>query len=572
MELFLQPLLQAGRVSREIRVGNGEVCEAEFSPAVRDLLFECLQVRQGHSRIITAAFARESFVVLYTSLLYTAAQTRELDRLAIQGLPDGEPGVPGIVLMKRAGRAALDILQECWPRPEVITVYCGSGNNGGDGYILAALAQERGLPVAVVEVGDAGQRRGDAKLARDFALATGVPFQSLDTAAPANGVIVDALLGTGLAGAARSPCREAIQSINASGLPVLAIDIPSGLDSDTGAIAGGAQGVAVKADLTVSFIALKRGLFTACGPEHCGEIFYDDLEVAPAIFESVQGEVSRLDLDEERLHLPARKRDAHKGVFGHVLVIGGEQGYGGAALMAAETAARCGAGLVSVATRACHVSGMLARRPELMVHAVDNHHALEPLLAKASVIVLGPGLGREPWAEQLFYHALQYTAAHDVPVVLDADALYLLTEKRLIKTWPARCVLTPHPGEAAHLLGCGVDAVSSDRFAAVQQLATAFRATVVLKGAGTLVASGTSLALCAYGNPGMASGGMGDVLSGVIAALLAQKFSLCDAAQLGVCVHAAAADELAQAEGERGLLATDLIPVIRRLLNPVIVT
>lgn len=504
--------------------------------------------------------------MLYTSLLYTAAQVRELDRLAIASLP------AGIVLMKRAGRAALDVLLECWPQPEHISVYCGGGNNGGDGYILAALAKERGFAVTVIELGNTSQRRGDAALARDFAIAAGVSMQAAPADIPSAGVIVDALLGTGLSGAVTSPIREAIMQINDSGLPVLAIDVPSGLDSDTGSIAGGAHGVAIRADLTVSFIGLKRGLFTASGPELCGEIFYDDLDVDPAIFEKVSCQVEKLDLDEQRQQLttvlPDRKRDAHKGAFGHVLVIGGDHGYGGAALMAAEAASRCGAGLVSVATRPEHIAGMLARRPELMVHGVDNHHQLAPLLEKASVVVIGQGLGRQPWAEQLFYHALQHACRHGLPVVMDADALNLLSERRLASTLPAQCVLTPHPGEAARLLDCAVDDINRNRFAAAQKLAASFKATVILKGAGSLVASGESIALCPYGNPGMASGGMGDVLGGVIAALLAQHLSPRMAAQTAVCFHAAAADELVQEYGERGLLATDLIPVIRRFINP----
>lgn len=500
-------------------------------------------------------------ISLSTHRLYTAAQVRELERLAISG------GIPGIQLMKRAGQAALDLLLECWPQASQITVYCGTGNNGGDGYIVAALAAQRQIAVQVIQVGDHSQLKGDASRAYEFARVQGVamlPFQVAAT--PSAGVVVDALLGTGLSGGLRAPFEQAIKQINHCGLPVLAIDIPSGLNSDTGVVCG----AAVTADLTVSFIGLKRGLYTAEGPQHGGEIFFDALEVPADIYTQVAPVVKKLELESLLSTLAPRRRTAHKGDFGHVLVIGGDcgpgYGYGGAALMAAEAALRCGAGLVSVATRGAHISGILARRPEIMACAVEQHHALLSLLPKATVIVIGPGLGQSPWSEQMLYHAMQYAAQHPVPVVMDADALNLLAEGRLVSNLPTQVILTPHPGEAARLLRTSVAAVQEDRFAATLQLQQAYRATVILKGAGTLVASTEGLSLCDYGNPGMATGGMGDVLSGVLGALLAQGLPPGPAAELAVCLHAAAADVLAGENGERGLLASDLAPVMRELM------
>lgn len=490
--------------------------------------------------------------------LYTATQVRELDQLAIAG------GIPGIQLMKRAGKATLDILLECWSQPELITVYCGAGNNGGDGYIVAALARARQIPVRVIQVGDHSQLKGAAKQACEFAGTQAVDmilFQ--DAVMPSSGVIVDALLGTGFSGDLRMPFQAAIEQINASALPVVAVDIPSGLDSDTGSVCG----ACVTADLTVSFIGLKRGLFTADGPEQCGEIFFEDLEVPADIYTRIKSPVVKLELESALDNLASRRRHAHKGDFGHVLVIGGDHGYGGAVLMAAESALRCGAGLVSVATHVENIGAILARRPEIMAHAVENHHRLLPLLSRASVLVIGPGLGQTPWSEQMLYHSVQYAMEHDLPVVMDADALNLLAEGRLVKTLPTEVILTPHPGEAARLLQISTYAVQQDRFAAAQQLQEKYRATVVLKGAGTVVASAENMSLCDYGNPGMATGGMGDVLSGVLGALLAQHLSLSQSAGLGVCLHAAAADVLAEENGERGLLATDLIPVMRDLMH-----
>lgn len=509
----------------------------------------------------------------HSSLLYMADQVRQLDKLAIAGLPDmGEAGVPGIQLMKRAGKSVVATLLECWPEPEQITVYCGSGNNGGDGYIVAALAKLRHIPVAVIQVGDHRKLQGDARLAYEFACAQSVEMLAFDKTAshmPQQGVVVDALLGIGFAGNVRAPFADAMAQINRSNLPVIAVDVPSGLDSDTGVAAHGC----VKADLTVSFIGLKRGLFTGDGPEYSGEIFFDDLDVAPEMYASIDAEVKKLDLDELRdVLLAPRPRFAHKGYYGHVLIIGGDYGCGGAVLMAAEAAARCGAGLVSVATHSEHVPALLARCPEVMAQGVANHHELLPLLQKASVIVIGPGLGNTGWAEQLLYHSVQHAIANNTPLVMDADALNMLAARRVIQTLPTQTLLTPHPGEAGRLLSTDARQVQQNRFAAVKNIQQKYAATVVLKGAGTLVTSPElslcpNLSLCPYGNPAMASGGMGDVLSGVLGALLAQHLSLQQAAELAVCLHGKAADILADQHGERGLLATDLIAVIHQLIN-----
>ena len=248
------------------------------------------------------------------------------------------------------------------------------------------------------------------------------------------------------------------------------------------------------------------------------------------------------------------------------MVIGGDNGFGGAAMMAAESALRTGSGLVSVATRPIHVAALLARQPEIMVSGVISGQELEPLLDRPTVLVVGPGLGRSPWSEQL----LQKAVATGVPMVMDADALNILAEGRVIAQPDGRqWVMTPHPAEAARLLGISVAEVQADRFSAVRRLQEKFNATIVLKGVGTLIASAdeAEIAVCPYGNPGMASGGMGDVLSGIIGALLAQGLTPSIAAQLGCCLHSAAADMATQEQGVRGFVASDIAPVLRKLLN-----
>lgn len=503
--------------------------------------------------------------------LYRADQVRELDRRVIE-----DHGIPGIVLMKRAGRVAFDVLLERWPEPENITVFCGAGNNGGDGYIIAALAQQRGIEARVVQLSAADQLQGDARAARQFAADQGVPIQPFAefTAGDPDlisGVLVDALFGTGLARPVEGDYAAAIELIKRSALPVLAVDVPSGLHSDTGA----ELGVAVKANVTVSFIGRKVGLATGRGPALSGELAFDDLQVPADIYEAQAPVAKTLNLSSLLDRVPRRAADSHKGLFGHVLVVGGDIGFGGAALMAAEAAVRVGAGLVSVATRREHVSALLARRPELMVRGVPSGQELEPLLKAPSVIVVGPGLGRSPWSEQM----LQQVLMAGKPLVIDADGLNLLSEGRIGRVdgvsgserWATQShVLTPHPGEAARLLGVSNGEVQRDRLAACLRLQNKYGGTVLLKGAGTVVANaavGRPLQICPYGNPGMASGGMGDILSGVIGGLMAQGFDTDFAAELGVCLHSKAADTVVAKTGERGLLASDLLAPIQALLN-----
>jgi NAD(P)H-hydrate epimerase len=448
------------------------------------------------------------------------------------------------------------MLRRLWPSAQRLGVVCGAGNNGGDGYVLARLAHLAGLDVHLTAAAGAPRAGSEADTARQWFLACGgretaqLPTQSAE-------VLVDGLLGTGLDRAPEGATAQAIDALNASDRPVLALDLPSGLHADTGA----APGVAVRAAATLSFVVRKRGLYTGRSRALCGQLAFDALGVAS---DPTDPAAEAVLLDPARLRaawLPARARLAHKGDFGHVLVIGGDHGFGGAARLAGTASARAGAGLTTVATRPAHVPALLSGRPELMVRGLDAAAELAPLLDRADLLAIGPGLGRETFGRELWAAAL----ASGKPLVADADALNLLAGAPLRRdAW----ILTPHPGEAARLLGCQVAQVEADRFAAVQALQARYGGVVVLKGAGTLVCDGTApIGVVPGGNPGLASGGTGDVLTGLIAALWAQGLTPTQAAALGASVHAATADALAARRGERGLLAGDLAEHLPALLN-----
>jgi NAD(P)H-hydrate epimerase len=482
---------------------------------------------------------------LKEQFLHTAAQVREMDRVAIE-----ERGTPGIVLMRKAAESCVEQIVAHYPELKDVSVFCGSGNNAGDGYIIAGILSDRQFAVQVIEVDDNRKLGPDATLAYEYCRSTAARFD-VSTAEVSGELIVDALLGTGLEGPVRESFALAIQQINQSDKPVLAVDIPSGLCANTGSVLGSS----VEADMTVTFIGKKRGLYTNEGPDHAGFVVFDSLGVPPGTGRKAASDiVSMLTLEK----LPNRRRNAYKNSHGHVLVIGGDHGLGGAIIMASEAALRVGAGLVSVATREEHSNALLARRPEVMVRGVDNSSDLAPLLERASVVVIGPGLGRSEWSRELL------TAAIDtnLPLVIDADGLNIMAAEDLRAK---NSVLTPHPGEAATLLG-GCD-IQSDRFSALEKLQKMYGGVVLLKGVGTLISDGTNVSLCPYGNPGMATAGMGDVLSGVIGGLIAQGLSSYDAATQGAVLHARAGDMAAEKGGERGLIATDLLPMIRELAN-----
>ena len=495
--------------------------------------------------------------------LYTAEQVRALDRIAIESMP-----VDGFELMKRAGRVAFRLLLRHWPRITSLSVLCGGGNNGGDGLVIAGLAAQKGISVDLVLLTDPSDYKREAASAWHWLQTLSEEEPEIKALLTINewqqgysinaGVIVDCLLGTGLTGDVRGHYAEAINAINSAQKPVLAVDIPSGLCSDTGRVLG----CAVTADYTVTFIGVKQGLLTGEAPNKVGQLEYDGLGVTESVFNQVRHSCLRADWNQLKSAIPKRPRTAHKGVFGRVLIIGGDHGMAGAALMAADAACRVGAGLIYAATRPEHVPGWLAHRPEIMVKGLDITQQVEAMLEPVNVIVIGPGLGQQAWGQQLFQKALLV----DKPMIIDADALNLLAQKEIAPrdNW----VLTPHSGEAARLLGCTVEEVEQDRFAAVSLLQKKYGGTIILKGAGTLIASPTSLYLVNSGNPGMASGGMGDVLSGILGGLLAQKEILNSAvAPIAVALHGEAANLASEVMGEYSLLASDVINAIPELLK-----
>lgn len=483
----------------------------------------------------------------FPTKLYQAQQVRELDRIAIS-----QYGIAGIVLMQKAAAAVWAEIQQRWATIQSICVFCGAGNNAGDGYLIATLALQAGLDVCVYSLIDIEKLNGDAATACQIYQQAGgkiTPFSAaISLTSP---LIVDALLGTGLAREVSGAYAQAVQMINDCKCSVISVDIPSGLNADTGKI----MACAVKADVTVTFIALKQGLFTADGAEYCGEIVFADLDIPQEVFQTVSHSAELV----EKPLLPHRNRNSHKGSYGHVLVIGGEIGFAGAARLGAEAALRTGAGLVSVATRAAHANVLNVGRFELMCHPVEQISQLQPLLAKASVIAIGMGLGQQAWGRALFAAAI----SQPQPMIIDADGLNLLAQTPRYQThW----ILTPHPGEAARLLNCSSAEINADRFAAIKKIQATYGGVCILKGAGTLIFDGTEMFISTTGNPGMASGGMGDVLSGIIGGLLAQGYSLIEAAKMAVYLHGAAADFAAE-QGERGLVASDLMPMIRKLVN-----
>ena len=467
--------------------------------------------------------------------------------------------------MRRAGRAAWRCGLRNWPQAQRLVVVCGPGDNGGDGYVLARHALDSGRDARVVQLPGHAPRSDQARRACEEFQAHGGRVEEFSGTLPPAELVVDALFGIGFSAAPDSrrqdPAVQAlIDAINAHAAPRLALDVPSGVDAARGTVSGNA----VRATRTLEFIAPKAGLHTGAALDHIGDLELAGLDLPRAMYEGVDAQAELLSPEQLRAWLSPRQRNVHKGAFGRVLCIGGEHGGGGAILLCSEAALRSGAGLVETVTRDVHVAALLARRPEAMVRAVERADELAMPLQHADVVAIGPGLGQGAWGRVLLKAAL----ASGKPLVLDADALNLVAA-RDADVALAGAVLTPHPGEAARLLSTSVADVQSDRFLAARVLAVNFDAVVVLKGAGTIVAApGRTPRIIGAGNPGMAVGGMGDLLTGAIASMRAQGLDAFDAACCGALLHAAAGDAAAHAGGERGLLPSDLLPYLRRFANP----
>jgi NAD(P)H-hydrate epimerase len=490
--------------------------------------------------------------------IYSSAQVRALDRFEIE-----KRRVPGFALMTRAAEAALNLLRARWPQARRVAVVCGAGNNGGDGYVLARLAQAAGLETLVFAATPPDKLGGDARRAQEEWLAAGGrahPFAA--DALSGCDVIIDGLLGNGFRPPLRPETLAVVRAINSARRPVLALDIPSGVDGDSGAV--GEE--AVCADITLCFVGFKSGLFLGAGPAHAGVVMLDDLGVVAPAQPEFAPLLQRIDEGEIAAALPRRPREAHKGSNGRVLVVGGGSGMPGAVRLAGMAALRVGAGLVTVAGAGENLAAVTGTNPELIYLPVSSATNLEADMSAADVLAIGPGLGTGDWAQRLWGMAQRVRPG---AAVVDADALNLLAHSPA--KLPAGWIITPHPGEAARLLGVETAAVQADRLAAVRELHARYGAVSVLKGAGTLVACGPAgaaqLFICDRGNPGMATAGMGDVLTGVIAGLYAQIHDADVAARVGVLVHALAGDSAARG-GQRGLVASDMLTELRGWVNP----
>lgn len=480
--------------------------------------------------------------------LYDTAQVR-----AFEAILASRHGLDGATLMARAGVAAARMVRVHWPQARRVLVAAGPGNNGGDGYELARLLRAAGVEVAVLAPRPPGGALARAAATRFVEAGGHIDGWQPGQALPAADLVVDALFGVGLTRAPEGPLAALIEGLAALPVPVLALDLPSGLHGDSGAVAG----VVLPATRTLALLGDKVGLHTGRGPDLAGVVHVDDLGCAglhagdTACRLLGRGDLAAL--------VPPRRRTAHKGDCGHLLVVGGDTGMSGAARLAGLAALRAGAGRVSVATRAEHVAVVAADHPELMVHAVESVGALRALLERCDGVVAGPGMGQGAWARSL----LPALLASGRPLLLDADALTLVADRGV--ALPPGCVLTPHPGEAARLLAVGVPRIQADRPGAARALANRHEAVVVLKGAGTVIDDGSRRHVCGAGNPGMATAGAGDVLSGVIGALRGQGLDAATAACAGVLAHALAGDAVAR-RGQRGLLASEIAHALPTVL------
>jgi NAD(P)H-hydrate epimerase len=488
---------------------------------------------------------------------------RGLDRHTIVTL-----GVAGEVLMESAGRAVVQEVLEQLPRSGSVMVVCGTGNNGGDGFVVARQLNGLGIPVRIALVGDPKRLRGEAAANFARAGAFGVPVDGERWRALGRGVIVDAIFGTGLsrkvAGAAASSIRRinSARQAHANSLRVVSVDLPSGLCADTGQILGDA----VRADRTVTIQLPKLGLVLEPGRSVAGRVRVARIGIAETA-PGVSGAAQLLTRAAAGARLPERPAAGHKGTFGHVLVIAGSEGKTGAACLAAEGAARAGAGLVSIACPAGLNDILEIKCTEAMTLPVpdtsDRSFAasaaavLIDLAAERSAVALGPGIGRGAETLKLVRHIVPLIAK---PLVIDADGLFAFAgePERLAKRRGAT-VLTPHPGEAGNLLNAKPAEINRDRVAAARALAERSAAVVLLKGAASVIAAPDGRVLVnPTGGPALGSGGTGDVLTGVVASLLAQGCSAFDAAALGAFVHGAAADRLTAVTGTSGMLAGEL--------------
>jgi hydroxyethylthiazole kinase-like uncharacterized protein yjeF len=534
----------------------------------------------------------------------TAEEMRNIDMQTIQ-----EVGIPGVVLMENAGMGVVRAIEDRWgdketrgqgdeearklalsppqpltpsPHPPVsVSILVGKGNNGGDGLVVARHLANRGYNVRTYVMAEPDKFTGDALTNLRIAQNMRLPLELIlseeqlevhKEQIAASDLLVDAIFGTGLKGAVRGFAAGVIDFLNSTGVPIVAIDLPSGLEASTGKIAG----PCIRAALTVTMALPKRGLLLYPGADFVGELQIVDIGVPPEVMECQNVPVNLLCASEVAKLLPARPRDAHKGTFGKTLILAGSVGFTGAAAMASEAALRAGAGLVTLGIPQSLNAIMEVKLTEVMTRPLPEtefstlagaaRDGIMELLKNADVVALGPGLSREPETVSLVQSLCREIR---IPKVIDADGLNALAEDRNVLTdLGSQTILTPHPGEMARLMGCSVSDVQSDRIGAAQDFAEQHGVVLVLKGAPTVIADPQgSVYLNATGNPGLASGGTGDVLTGAIAGFLAQGLDLTDAAILGVYIHGLAGDLAAMTQGEAGMIAGDVLDHLPRAIQ-----
>lgn len=505
--------------------------------------------------------------------IVTAAQMQGLDRRTIE-----EARVPGLTLMERAGTGVVSVLGDTVgsPNGKTVAILCGKGNNGGDGFVVARLLRRKLARVRVLLLGKPKELTADAKtmyqrflkLAGASAVLSNPSEESIRTALEKSDLIVDALLGTGISSHVKDQYRIAIDAMNASRAPIIAIDLPSGIHTDTGEILG----TAVRANQTVTFGCPKLGLYLGPAIDCAGKIHTVDIGIPRSYVDALEVRTHLISHTMIRRLLPSRPTSSHKGTFGHVGIIAGSPGKTGAAALAAKAALRVGAGLVTVATprsanhalEAKLLEAMTAPMPEteagtLAPSALDQ---LRSFSNDRSAVAIGPGLTTHAETAELI---LALIVGLKRPFVLDADALNVLSgQTQLLRACKTLPIITPHPGEMARLLGqTTAQSINNDRLATALRFAIDHHVIVVLKGARTIIASPDGqIAICPTGNPGMATAGMGDTLTGIIVGLLAQRLGPWDAACSGAYLHGLAGDLIAQKLGEHGMIAGDLIDSI----------
>ena len=502
--------------------------------------------------------------------IVTSQQIKNIDRRAIKDF-----GIPGTVLMENAAAAVMTAMEKYFDGLEGVKVgiLCGKGNNGGDGLALARRLRIGGVPVRVALLASFAAIKGEAKVnlsilrKMDVEIMQNASTRSLADIIAWSDILVDALIGVGLSSPLKGTYAQAVEMINISGVPVVAVDIPTGIDADTGAV----MGAAVKADLTVTMAFLKRGLVLYPGAGYAGTVRIADIGIPSEVAEKEHLSVSLLNKDAVWGVISSRSPDAHKGEFGHLMVVAGSPGKSGAAIMAAKGALRAGAGLVSVATPHSLAPIIQAQVAEAMcvpsaesiegTLGIGSEEELLKALATKSACAIGPGLSTHYETVQAVRNLIQHLT---IPTVIDADGLNSLVGfTDILKRIKAPVVLTPHPGEMGRLVGISSHDVQKDRIAIASEFARKYNVTVVLKGAGTVIATPRGwVFINSTGNPGMASGGTGDVLTGMIGSLLAQGYTTYQAACLGVYLHGLAGDLAAREKGEASMIAGDVIEKI----------